>query len=263
MFRRPALFATIGPPARRRARGEPAFAAPAVWSTSRAVKLGILETGTPPAPLVERFGRYPEMFGRLLGGELPYESYDVAAGELPGDPADHDAYLITGSPAGVYEPLDWIEPLTAFLRAARGRAKLVGICFGHQVMAEAFGGHVEKVERGWGVGLHTYPIVRREPWMDGSTAVSIPASHQDQIVLQPPGTDVLASSVFTPYAALAWRDQPAVSFQFHPEFTPDYAKALIELRRDRLPDPDAALASLDRPNDNGRVGAWIRRFLAS
>jgi GMP synthase-like glutamine amidotransferase len=223
--------------------------------------LAILETGTPPAPLVERFGRYPEMFGRLLGGELPYESYDVVAGGLP-DPADHDSYLVTGSAAGVYEPLDWIEPLKAFLRAARGKAKLVGVCFGHQIMAEAFGGHVEKVERGWGVGLHTYPIVRREPWMDGSTAVSIPASHQDQVVLPPPGTDVLASSVFTPYAALAWRDGSAVSFQFHPEFTPDYARALIEVRRGRLPDPDAALASLDRPNDNARVGGWIRRFLA-
>ncbi len=225
------------------------------------MKLAILEAGTPPDPLVDRFGRYPEMFGRLLGDELPYRSYDVAAGELPGDLAEHQAYLITGSPAGVYDPLPWIEPLKALLRAAAPRAKLVGICFGHQVMAEAFGGHVEKVERGWGVGLHTYPIVRREPWMDGSTAVSIPASHQDQVVMQPPRTEVLASSVFTPYAALAWRDRAAGSFQFHPEFSPDYAKALIEIRRDRLADPDAAIASLDRRNDNARVGGWIRRFL--
>ena len=226
----------------------------------RNMTLAILETGTPPAPLEARFGRYPEMFSELLGGDLAFERYDVISGELPGDPSDHDAYLITGSAAGVYEPLEWIEPLKAFLRAAR-RAKLVGICFGHQVMAEALGGHVEKVDKGWGVGLHTYPIVQQEMWMDGSAAVSIPASHQDQVVLQPPGTDVLASSLFTPYAALAWRDRPAISFQFHPEFSPEYARALIELRRDRLPDPDAAIASLDRPNDNDRVGGWIRRFL--
>lgn len=225
------------------------------------MKLAILETGTPPAPLDARFGRYPEMFSRLLGGDLPCKSYDVAAGELPGDPADHEAYLITGSAAGVYEPLPWIDPLQAFLRAAKGRAKLVGICFGHQLLAETFGGHVEKVEKGWGVGLHTYPIVKREAWMDDAVSVSIPASHQDQVVVQPPATDILASSVFTPYAALAWTDQPAVSFQFHPEFSPDYAKALIELRRDRLPDPDAAITSLDRPNDNARVGEWIRHFL--
>ena len=224
--------------------------------------LAILETGTPPGPLVGRFGRYPEMFARLLGDSVPLDSYDVTAGHLPADAGEHEAYLITGSPAGVYDPLPWIEPLKLFLRAARGRAKLVGICFGHQIMAEAFGGHVEKVDRGWGVGLHTYPIVRREPWMDGAPAVSIPASHQDQVVLQPPKTEVLASSLFTPYAALAWTDQPAVSFQFHPEFSPDYAKALIEVRRDRLADPDAAIASLDRPNDNARLGGWIRNFLS-
>jgi GMP synthase-like glutamine amidotransferase len=227
----------------------------------RAVNLAILETGTPPEALITRFGRYPAMFERLLGSGFDYDSYDVAAGALPADPADHDAYLITGSPAGVYETQPWIGELIAFLRGVGTRARLVGICFGHQAMAQAFGGHVEKVAKGWGVGLHTYPIVRREPWMDEAAAIAVPASHQDQVVLQPPRTDVIASSIFTPYAALAWRDRPAISFQFHPEFEPDYAKALIESRRDRLPDADSAIASLDRPNDNARVGGWIRTFL--
>ena len=170
-------------------------------------------------------------------------SYDVAAGALPADVGRHDAYLITGSPAGVYDDLPWIAPLKTFLRAAKGRAKLVGICFGHQIMAEAFGGRVEKSEKGWGVGLHSYPIVQREPWMEATHLVSVPASHQDQVVLQPPEADVIASSLFTPYAGLAWRDQPAISFQFHPEMSPAFAKALIDRaarphsrrrRRDRL-----------------------------
>ena len=225
------------------------------------MKLAILETGTPPEPLVGRFGRYPAMFGRLLGDRFDLDAYDVQAGELPRDPGDHDAYLVTGSAAGVYEPLPWIDDLKTFLAAAKGKAKLVGICFGHQIMAEAFGGHVEKVGKGWGVGLHNYPIVQREPWMDEAAAIAVPASHQDQVVLPPPQAEVIASSLFTPYAGLAWRDQPAISFQFHPEFEPDYASALIEARRDRLPDPDAALASLERPNDNARIGGWIRAFL--
>lgn len=225
------------------------------------MKLGILEAGAPPEALIERFGRYPGMFERLLG--IEGRSYDVAAGELPEDPAAHEAYLVTGSPAGVYDPLPWIPELIGFLRSARGKAKLVGICFGHQIMAEAFGGRVEKSDKGWGVGLHTYPVIRRAPWMDQAAIVSVPASHQDQVVMQPPETDVLIGSVFTPFAALAWRDRPAISFQFHPEFEPDYAKALIEARRGRLADPEAAIASLDRPNDNERVGEWIRRFLLS
>jgi GMP synthase-like glutamine amidotransferase len=99
--------------------------------------------------------------------------------------------------------------------------------------------------------------------MDGDAApdIAIPASHQDQVILQPPNTEIVAASDFTPYAALAWTDRPAISFQFHPEFSPAFAKALITERYDRVSEPDAAIASLDAPNDSARVGSWIRRFL--
>lgn len=79
--------------------------------------------------------------------------------------------------------------------------------------------------------------------------------------MQPPKTEVIASSLFTPYAGLAWKDRAAISFQFHPEFEPAFAKALIETRRDRIPDPDAAIASLDGADDRARIGEWMRRFL--
>jgi len=226
------------------------------------MKLAILETGHPPGDLQSRFGSYPAMFARMLGPEFDIDSFDVQAGELPPDPTAQHAYLITGSPAGVYDPLPWIEPLVGFIRSAR-QAKMVGVCFGHQVMAEALGGRVEKSENGWGAGLHHYSILRREPWMDGELAIAAPASHQDQVVLQPPSTEVVAESDFTPYAALAWTDRPAISFQFHPEFSPDFAKALIAERYDIVPDPDVAIASLDAPNDSARVADWIRRFLKS
>ena len=227
------------------------------------MKLAILEAGRPPGGLEERFGRYPEMFARLLGDGLSIRSYEVAAGELPAAPEDQEAVLITGAEAGVHDALPWLGALEAFLRRARGRTRLIGICFGHQMMAKAYGGRVAKAEAGWGVGLHSYRIARREAWMDDSDAIASPASHQDQVVAPPPGTDVLAASAFTPFAGLAWRDQLAVSFQFHPEFSPDYAKAMIEIRRGNLEQPEAALASLDAPNDNARVGAWIRRFLGA
>jgi GMP synthase-like glutamine amidotransferase len=97
--------------------------------------------------------------------------------------------------------------------------------------------------------------------MDPVDGIAIPVSHQDQIVVQPPNTELIASSPFTPFAALAWADRPAISFQFHPEFSPAYAKALIAFRHDALPEPDAAMASLDAPNDSARVAGWIRRFL--
>ena len=223
------------------------------------MKLAILETGRPPGQLADEFGDYPAMFEAMLGSGFEAESFDIQAGELP-EPRAHDAYLITGSPAGVYDPLPWIAPLQQFIRDAKD-ARMVGVCFGHQVMAEALGGHVEKSNRGWGAGLHRYDVVRNEPWLDGAGTISVPASHQDQVVVRPPNTEVVARSDFTPFAALAWTDRPAISFQFHPEFSPAFAKALIEKRYDIVPDPDAAIASLDAPNDNARVGGWIRRFL--
>ena len=226
------------------------------------MKLAILETGRPPGDLMRRFGDYPAMMTQILGGEFEIDTFHVAAGEFPADPSDYEAYLVTGSPAGVYDPLPWIEPLKQFLRDA-GDRKLVGICFGHQIMAEAFGGHVEKSDKGWGIGLQHYEIDRVEPWMDEMASIDVPASHQDQVVAQPPHTEVIASSPFTPFAALAWTDRPAISVQFHPEFAPDYAKALIEARREKMPDADRAIASLDRPNDNARIADWIRRFLTA
>jgi GMP synthase-like glutamine amidotransferase len=224
------------------------------------MKVAILETGRPPGDLAERFGDYPEMFKRLIGGGFEFETLDVPAGELPNDPSSFDAYIITGSPAGVYEDHEWIEPLLAFIRSARD-SKVVGVCFGHQAMAQALGGRVEKSGKGWGIGLHLYRVAEVEPWMDTVPQIAVPASHQDQVIIQPPKTKVIACSKFAPFAALAWEDRPAISVQFHPEFDPDYAKALIEYRRDRLPDADSAIASLDSANDNGRVGAWIRNFL--
>jgi GMP synthase-like glutamine amidotransferase len=225
------------------------------------MNVGILETGRPPGDLAARFGDYPAMFRALLGPGFETTTYDVAAGRLPERPDAHTAYLITGSPAGVYDDLPWIAPLKAFLREAKGEAKLVGMCFGHQVMAEAFGGRVEKSDKGWGVGLQAYDLVGEAPWLDGAGSIAVPVSHQDQIVVRPPHATVLAASAFTPYGMLAYRDQPAISMQFHPEFAPDYARALIAHRRAILPDPDAALASLGRPDDRARVAGWIRRFL--
>ena len=223
------------------------------------MKLGILETGYPPGNLADEFGDYPAMFADLLGPGFEIQSYDVQKGELP-DPQAHGAYLITGSPAGVYDSYPWIAPLMEFIRSADG-ARMIGVCFGHQVMAEALGGHVEKSDKGWGAGLHHYSIVHSEPWIDTAGTIAVPASHQDQVVVQPPNTQVVAASDFTPFAALAWQDRPAISFQFHPEFSPAFARALIEKRYDRISDPDAAIASLAAPNDNAAVGGWMRRFL--
>jgi GMP synthase-like glutamine amidotransferase len=231
------------------------------------MKLAILETGAPPGGLESEFGDYAAMFTHLLktagfAGEIA--TLDVLKGQYPKAVEDHDAYLITGSAAGVYDPEPWIAPLIDFLRGAKGRAKLVGVCFGHQIMAEAFGGKVIKSPKGWGLGLQTYGVEDRAAWMDMAPAVALAASHQDQVVELPSEARVVAANPFTPYAMLAYGDQQAISMQPHPEFEPEYATALIERRLETVlteAEGRAAQATYQAPNDNRRVGNWIRTFL--
>jgi GMP synthase-like glutamine amidotransferase len=229
------------------------------------MKIGILKTGQPPRSLAE-FPGYPEMIQGVLGPDYEYRSFDVKEGELP-QPGDADAYIITGSAAGVYDELPWIEPLRAWLRGLDKATPVMGICFGHQIMADAYGGKVTKSDKGWGGGLQDYTVVQREPWMqDAKQTFSIPASHQDQVVEAPATARVIAGNDFCPNAGLAYTDRRAASFQGHPEFSPAYAGALVDLRQSRGVTDEATSArlreSLARPNDNNLVGAWIRNFFA-
>lgn len=223
-------------------------------------KIAVLKTGSPPPALAGTHGDYPAMFAAVLGDGLT--TFDVQAGELP-NPDAFDGAVITGSSAGVYEDHDWLPPLFDWIRAAKGRTRLIGVCFGHQAMAQALGGEVRKSEKGWGVGLQRYDVLSEEPWMIPSArSVAVPASHQDQVQALPPGARVTMASAFTPFGGLAW-DDDAISMQFHPEFTPEYAAALTAGRRGRIEPAvvDRAVDTLREPNDRARVGAWMRRFL--
>ncbi|MGP7796093.1 type 1 glutamine amidotransferase [Sphingomonas sp. CLY1604] len=224
--------------------------------------IGILETGAPPGDLAAVHGSYGAMVARLLGPQHSYTCYDVRAGVLPERPDTCDAYVVTGSAAGVNDGLAWVERLANFLRAARGRARLIGICFGHQIIAHAFGGTVVKAPQGWGLGLHRYDLAH--PVVGLPDRVSAMASHQDQVVVAPAGATVLAESAFTPCAALAYADGAALTLQFHPEFDAAYACALVAAHS--APDIGddlraGAIRSLDEASDNAGIGAWLNRYL--
>ncbi len=233
------------------------------------MKVTILETGRPPGRLVEVYPPYPDMFEALLSkadGGLTFESVPVLDGVVLPDPARCEAVLITGSPAGVYDNLSWMDPLRTFVRAAfAAGTPMVGVCFGHQIIADAMGGDVRKSDKGWGVGRHTYRIIDAQPWMsEAGDRFSLVASHQDQVITPPESARTLAASAHTPHAMLVYDQAPVMSLQGHPEFTDAFAGALYGARRGgALSDDmaDAAIESLAIPDDNALVADWIVNFL--
>jgi len=234
------------------------------------MRISIIETGAPPDPLAARHPTYPLMMERMLAPLAPHFSFTswptFRDRSLP-TISDFDGLLITGSPAGVYEDHDWIAPLEELIRATAAAGKpQVGICFGHQLMAQAFGGEVKKSDKGWGVGVHQYDVTADAPWMiPAQGKISCAVSHQDQVTAPPPGAKTIAGSGFCEFGALAYAQGPAISFQMHPEFDHDYASDLIRVRRNRFGEElsDAGLASLRKGSDRGVMAQWIVNFFDS
>lgn len=221
--------------------------------------IGILQTGHAPDALRPTHGDYPDLFERLLRGRgLTFRTFAVVDGELPRGPHEAEGWLITGSRHGAYEEHPWIPPLEALIRDIQAAGlPLVGICFGHQLVAQALGGKVERHPGGWSVGRAEYD------W-DGET-VALNAWHQDQVTQAPAGAEVVATSPFCENAALVYGgDRPwAFTVQAHPEFRGPFVAEMIERRgRGVVPDPllDAAKEAVGRPTDEDRVADRIARF---
>ena len=232
------------------------------------MKLTILQTGDVPAPLRDRFGPYPPMFQRMFasaGHDFTYETIPVHEGAGFPAPSGLEAILITGSAAGVYDDYFWLDPLRTFIREAHAaEVPMLGICFGHQIMADALGGDVRKSEKGWGLGRHSYAVKSRPAFLATDLpALSIACSHQDQVIVPPPGAEVFLGSDFTPNAGLVYAGGRALSLQPHPEFDDDYSLALAELRRGKAPDAvvDAAVASLATASHSAEMAGWLGNFL--
>ena len=218
--------------------------------------IGILQTGYAPDALRPTHGDYPDLFEQLLRDRgLTFRTWAVVDGEFPSGPHDAEGWLITGSRHGAYEDHPWIPPLEDLIRDIhREGVPLVGICFGHQIIAQALGGKVEKFAGGWSVGRAEYD------W--NGEKVALNAWHQDQVTVKPEAAEVVASSPFCANAALVYGDS-AFTVQAHPEFTRPFLHDLIEKRgRGLVPDPllDAAQASLEQPVDDAKLADRIARF---
>lgn len=217
-------------------------------------RIGLLRMCELSEPAIAAHGDYVTVFRDFYAAH-PVEIVDVPVheGATPASIDDCDAWVISGSPASTYDDLPWIATGEEIVRSiVAAERPLFGICFGHQLMAQALGGTVERAEVGWGAGAHHYDVVE-QPAATGALLpdrLTVLAMHQDQVTRAPDEGEVWLRSEFCPNAGIAYGER-AWSIQPHPEFTPRLVEALCRDRRLRMGDEvaDAAIASLSAPLD--------------
>lgn len=230
-------------------------------------RLGLLVCDSLWEPLRSAHDDYPQMCQNMLGAVDARFSLSVWAaheGELPPDPACCDAWLISGSRAGVYESRAWIAPLMNFVRRAFDLSiPQAGICFGHQLLAQALGGETRKAVSGWGVGnleVRISPEAGYGTWLGERLRLFM--VHQDQVLALPPRAEVVGSAAHCAHA-LFRIDQRVLGIQPHPEFTRELMQDLLQENALHLPEPllSQARASCASPVDSPRVAGLMADFL--
>ncbi|VAW82149.1 Glutamine amidotransferase, class I [hydrothermal vent metagenome] len=231
--------------------------------------IGILQTDLVKPEFSQLFGEYPSMFQSLLQNIEPrmqFSVYDVRHNVYPDDIHECDAYLITGSRTSVYQPDPWIGVLQEFIITLdQQQKKLVAVCFGHQLVAQTFGGKTEKSNKGWGVGVHTCQVSKHKCWMKPPMhRYRLIVSHQDQVTKLPDDAELLAGSEFCPIS-LFQRGDNILAIQGHPEFNKAYAQALMQHRQQLLGEPlfNQGIRSLQSPTDTTDIAKWMSAFMVS
>ena len=232
------------------------------------MKIGILDTNPSSTNSID-WNKTPfDTYVRFLERAEPpfeYENFLVAEGEFPPSPSACDAYLVTGSPKGVYESDLWLGQLKSFVQESyKVGKKLIGICFGHQLLAHALGGYAEKSQKGWGLGQKRFTLYAEKSWM--SNFIENPSLyfvHQDQVVELPPNAELLGGNEFCPNIFYTIEEQ-VLGIQGHPEFPEKLVREIVETRLDIVGEEvqAEALRSLDDGMPNNQLFAeWIVNFL--
>jgi len=231
--------------------------------------IGILDCDRVDAELAGCFGEYSQMISSgllALDPGLGFRVYDAIGGVLPAGLSECDAYIITGSRHSAYAQVAWIQELRQWVRqAAAGGVKLAGICFGHQLIATAMGGLVARSPNGWGLGNACYPMLRPQPWMwPARQRICLLTSHQDQVMRLPDGAWRLAGNAFCENFMFQLGEH-LLGIQGHPEFVPDYARALLEKHKDGVSAVQwiRAQASLAGSHDGALLLLWMLNFFGT
>ncbi len=224
----------------------------------------------------EQYGSYAGMFQNTLDpGSKNIRLTEIRCfeGEVLPRPGKFDGYVISGSRYSVYEDLPWIKSLQRFIVDCwNENVRVVGICFGHQLVAHALGGRAEKAESGWGFGIQTIRVTDRKSWMNDSDAPSealdgdlynLIVVHQDQVVDVPPEFETIAENEFCPNSMIV-ADNKMLGIQGHPEFNKEFCAFRAEFRKELIGQEvyQRTIRSLEQHNtDSAKIMKWVGNFL--
>ena len=233
------------------------------------MNIGILQADSVMEKFQPEFGDYPKMFEDMLksaaSNKIEIAHYDIEHGQYPASIDDCDGYVITGSKKSVYDDEPWIHQLRQYVIDLHAvKKKLVGICFGHQMVALALGGNTEPATVGWGVGVHTSQVIKQKPYMQPALAsIAAIVSHKDQVTVLPQGAELLATADFCPNAMFQIEDH-ILTFQGHPEFHKSYSATLMNMREDILGEAvySKGVKSLEKDIHGQVLAKWIIQFIA-
>ncbi len=224
----------------------------------------------------EQHGSYTTMFQNALDAdaeEIHLTAIRCFEGETLPQPRAFDGYLISGSRYGVYEDRPWIKSLQQFVVDCwEQNVRMVGICFGHQLIAHSLGGRTEKAECGWGFGIQAAQVTDRKSWMDDSGQCmrslddgryNLVVIHQDQVVKVPPEFETIAANDFCPNSMIV-ADNKMLGIQGHPEFDKEFCASRAAFRKELIGaevyrNTLRSLAQQD--TDSAMVMQWIHNFL--
>jgi GMP synthase-like glutamine amidotransferase len=233
------------------------------------MRIGLLETDVLYDDLINDYGSYGAMFERyfssLASSPLEFVYYPVQQGQFPQSLDECDVYLITGSKAGVYEDSAWITRLSEWIvEANKAEVNILGICFGHQLIAHALGGRVEMSDKGWGIGVRSL-LTTGSPFSQLLPKyLNLIYSHKDQVVKLPEDALNFLSDDFCRYAGFTI-GQHILTFQGHPEFTSEYSQRLLSRRAEVIGEPVYSLGinSLRQGTDADFIGRLILDFFST
>lgn len=234
------------------------------------LKIGILQTDSVLDQFQPEFGNYPKMFTDMLleaaDGDAEIVNYDVEHFEYPENIDECDAYVMTGSKKSVYDDEPWIHELVRYVvKLHVAKKKLVGICFGHQLIALALGGKTEPAEIGWRVGVQNCDILVEKDYMQPpQKQLATIASHKDQVTILPKGAELIASYDACPNSMFQIENH-ILAYQGHPEFSKPYSNALMGFRREILGEAiyQQGIDSLNKEMNSSVLSRWIVNFIES